>query len=350
MKILHCVSSLLVGGAEKLVKNLAVEQQLNGVPVAVLSFGKPTDEFQQQLTELNVIVYNISGSFFAKQRQLKALFNQYDVIHIHSPAVIRAFLFVAPFLWLKRVIYTIHGEVAPSLPLMTLSHKVAQSYVDKTVAVSEKTKQKALTLFKWPLEKISVVKNGVFMPVQEKINTQRATGFTIATVGRLIPLKRVEDLIHCCSKFELGNDIKIKVYGDGPEKDNLKDLSSKLRLNGTIEFMGNVSNENDIYPNFDCLIICSETEGLPMVLLEAMAYGLPCISTKVGAIPTLLNQSNSGLLYDAGNISQLAEHLSYLIENKERLRSLGQNGREFVAKEYSISEVRKSYQEYYRGN
>ncbi len=86
-----------------------------------------------------------------------------------------------------------------------------------------------------------------------------------------------------------------------------------------------------------------------MVLLEAMAYSIPCISTKVGAIPELLNNSESGLLYDAGNLEQLSAHLDYFANNKAQLVALGHNGRQYVETEYSIGAVNNVYQRYYRG-
>lgn len=349
MKILHCVSSLLVGGAEKLVKNLAVEQHKQNQQVAVLSFGRQDDEFQKQLIALGVDVLNVRGNVISKQLQLYKLITSFDVIHIHSPAVIRAFLFVAPILMAKRVIYTIHGEVAPDLPLMKLSHKIAQHYVDVTMAVSEKTREKALTLFSWPVDKIAVVKNGISLPKIVKDTAISADKLTIGTVSRLIPLKQIGHLIQCFHDYKQQANFQIKIFGDGPELDSLTEQASQLGVTEHVEFMGNKSNEQDIYPHLDCLIICSETEGLPMVLLEAMAYSIPCISTKVGAIPELLNNSESGLLYDEGNLEQLSAHLDYFANNKAQLAALGHSGRQYVEAEYSIGAVNNAYQRYYRG-
>ena len=112
-------------------------------------------------------------------------------------------------------------------------------------------------------------------------------------------------------------------------------------------FMNNVIDESKIYPELDCLIISSETEGLPMVLLEAMANGVPCISSRVGAIPDIVTASEGGFLYDTGNISQLGQHLEFICANKNILSEKGRLGQKYVADNFSIDDIAKTYQQYY---
>jgi glycosyltransferase involved in cell wall biosynthesis len=346
MKILHCVSSLKVGGAEKLVKNLSLAQSASDQEVAILSFGKENEEFQALLKKAKVKVYNISGRLFARQMQIIKLVSQFNVIHIHSPAVIRAFLFVSPYLIKKQVIYTIHGEVSPNLTGMKLSHRIARYYVNHTFAVSEKTRLKAKALFSWPKDKIIVINNGV--SIASLINNKTSKSkVVVGTVSRLIPLKKIEDLIQCVHTFNLSEHLAVKIFGDGPEKQTLEALVKELELRDCIQFMGNVIDESIIYSSIDCLVICSETEGLPMVLLESMAHGVPCISTQVGAIPDVINAGDSGFLYDVGNLEQLAHYLKIICSDKNLLAQKGLNGKNYVTQHYSIDRIAKEYQQYY---
>jgi len=346
MKILHCVSSLQVGGAEKLVKNLSVAQLKSGQNVVILSFGKSSDEFQQVLSLSKIKVHNIAGNLLKRQIQIVKLINQFDVIHIHSPAVIRAFLLVFPFLVPKKVIYTIHGEVSPSLQGIKISHRVARCYVNHTFAVSDKTRLKAGELFSWPKDKIKVIKNGVSLPLIS-INKTEKPKLTLGTVSRLIPLKKIEDFINCMDVYNLQDQVDVKIFGDGPERQKLETLVKDLNLNDSIQFMNNVIDEALIYPLIDCLVICSETEGLPMVLLEGMAYGVPCISTRVGAIPDIIEASDGGFLFDTSNLAQLAGHIKVLSENKSVLAAKGLSGKKYIAKHFAIENIANAYQQYY---
>jgi len=352
MNILHCVSSLQTGGAEKLVKNLSIAQQCSN-KVSVLSFGLPSDAFQPLIEKENIKVENIRGNIFKRMMHSLAIIKQFDVIHIHSPAVIRTFILVFPFIYLmkflgkrKKIIYTIHGEVAPNLSGMKISHKMALFFIDETFAVSEKTRLKAESLFLWPKERIKVIKNGVNV-ASACTHEFSKDKLILGTVSRLIPLKKIEDLIHCIFKYKLQEHVVVKIFGDGPEKLKLELLLKKYSLEKSILFMGNVVEEDYIYPQIDCLVICSETEGLPMVLLEGMGYGIPCISTNVGAIPNIINESNAGLLFDVSDIEQLASHIKLLSAQHDTLKEKGNNGKQYVVNNYSIEVVANTYQKYY---
>jgi glycosyltransferase involved in cell wall biosynthesis len=166
-------------------------------------------------------------------------------------------------------------------------------------------------------------------------------------VSRLIPLKKIEDVIQCISDYGLSDKLSLKIYGDGPQRQRLEVLVQRTGLTDHVMFMGNVIDEGEIYPELDCLIISSETEGLPMVLLEAMASGVPCISSRVGAIPDIVTASEGGFLYDTGNISQLGQHLEFICANKNMLSEKGKLGQKYVASNFSIDDVANTYQEYY---
>ena len=103
--IVHIVSSLNVGGAEKFVKNISIEQLNQHDKVAIISFGKSSDDFQSIIQKHGIKVHNLTGGILSRLIQFISIVFSIKIIHIHSPAVIRALLPIFPFLLIKKVVF-----------------------------------------------------------------------------------------------------------------------------------------------------------------------------------------------------------------------------------------------------
>jgi len=143
----------------------------------------------------------------------------------------------------------------------------------------------------------------------------------IISVGRLIPLKRNKDLIEAFDTLQKNdNNIELIFLGDGLLKDELIEYCEKLNIQNKVHFLGNVSNPFYYLNNSDLFILNSELEGLPNVLVEAMAVELPVVSSdcKSGPREILVNETY-GLLYPVGDIKILVEKMKiYLYSNIDK--------------------------------
>tara|TARA_R110001583_G_scaffold187233_1_gene348366 strand:- start:772 stop:1827 length:1056 start_codon:yes stop_codon:yes gene_type:complete len=347
-KLIHIVSSLNVGGAEKFVKNLSTEQLSQGLNVEVVSFGENSDTFQPTIELAGVKVTNLKEGLFSRLIQLLQIFITVDIIHIHSPAVIRAVFPIFPALFFKRVVYTIHGEVDPPESLIKTSHQIGWHYLNKIVAVSESAKQSVHQRYNWKSSDIDVIKNGVNV-VQQSSKLVVGEKIRLGVVSRLIPLKNIPLLFSAISLMPslLMSRIDLHIFGDGPSRDEISDKAQKLANTVEVNFYGNVIEESDIYSKFDILVVCSDTEGLPMSILEAMGYGIPVISTDVGAISQVVVEQETGWLYPVKDVDALVDILQTIISNPEIISVYGEQSKIFIDEHYAISLVAADYQRIY---
>lgn len=346
MNVLHCVSSLEVGGAEKCVKNLAIEQNSQSINVAILSFGNKGDAFQAGLEEAGIKVFNIEGKTTIRIRKIIPILQSYSTIHIHSPAVIRAFTPLIPFLLRKNVVYTLHGEVEPPLRFIKLAHRLASLYLDKCFAVSAPIKQGITARYGWSEKTVSVIQNGVTVaPSPTQIG--QSAKIRLCVVCRLIPLKNIIQVIDSFQKYELSRSFQLDIFGEGPEKENLEKKVIEFSLEEDIKFHGNVLDENSIYKFADILLINSTTEGLPMSLIEAMARGIPAVSTNVGNINTVISHLDNGCIYEVDDMVKWHNCLTKLDQERAQLQEMGINAYNFISTHFSISTVSSIYQKYY---
>lgn len=149
----------------------------------------------------------------------------------------------------------------------------------------------------------------------------------ILFVGRDNPVKGVKYLIDGFSKIKKDfPDFRLVLVGEGlPEgKLSLEDVRKKMR-------------------NCYCLVVPSVSEGLPRVILEAMALRKPVIASNVGGIPDLIKDGQNGFLFEVGNVEQLAEKLRILLQNKDLAVKMGERGRELVYDKFSNKKYIENY-------
>lgn len=159
----------------------------------------------------------------------------------------------------------------------------------------------------------------------------------VLTVGRLARMKGQAVLLEAISRLERdGIPVQLTVVGDGPERRALAGVARGLGLDGRVDWRGGVGHESmpELYEQADVFCLASFAEGVPVVLMEAMASELPVVATSVAGIPELVDDGVSGILVRPGRPDQLAEALARLIRDPEIRVRMGRAGRRKVLAEY----------------
>jgi len=203
-----------------------------------------------------------------------------------------------------------------------------------------------------PAHKLTLLPNVVdtdeFRPPDRDMNCEI---FRIAAVGRLVPAKRYDRLLSVVSRLKeiCATPVKFLIAGDGPLRGELEQEVASLGLTSMVEFLGRRSDLPAVYKSADALAITSDFEGTPNVALEAMACGLPVVSTMVGGVPDIIEHGVSGLLVEADDQDALAKHLCNLASDAKLRRWLGANARKRVVENCSLQRLPKYLEDLYAG-
>lgn len=342
-KLVHLMTSLQVGGAERFVLELATEQQQQGINVHIVSLGSERDPLVNvaQKKGIRVRCLQTSGRMKRLWRLYGALADD-AVIHLHSPYALLNLLPLLPFLN-KRVIYTRHGAGAFNRPLWRWVHRLARPYVHYACFVSEQGKAVFKQHQHWPDTTLKVIENGV--PVPNEPPKPVGSTLRLGMVGRMVQLKAYHHLLSAVATLtpEQKTMLEIHLFGDGPCRAALQHKADTELHDTAVIFHGMQSDQHKIYDAFDLLVVCSETEGLSMVIIEAMARGIPVIATNVGGSPRLVLPEKTGWLYEYGDKPTLAAYIVRLLTSQASLDTVRANCIAHIQAHFSIRQSAENY-------
>ena len=190
----------------------------------------------------------------------------------------------------------------------------------------------------WPKFEITPmgVDPNVFIP---KAFRKDPSCYELLCVGRLVPSKGQHILLRAIDiLIKEGRNIRLHIIGAGPDQGSLQDEASKLNIQSSVVFHGPVSQDEirKHYQNADIFILASFAEGIPVVLMEAMAMEIPCISTHINGIPELIRNGIDGILVIPSDVQELAGAIGCLIDNTSLREKLGKAGRQRIIEKYDL--------------
>ena len=227
------------------------------------------------------------------------------------------------------------------------------------LAVSEQMRQRSVN-YGSDLSRTMVVPNAVntefFFPshsnkFREQHGIKESTHIVL-TVRRLVPEKRVKDVILAVMHMPKELDVRFVIGGDGPERDSLVKMVKDNGLEDQVTFIGFVDNSNlpFIYAAADSYVLSSEQEGLSLSMLEAMSSGLVVISTDSTGGKEAITQSINGFLYSVGDYMELTNILTCVLSlSRDERSAIGENARKKVIEKYSVVKMVNTWIRVYRG-
>ena len=224
-----------------------------------------------------------------------------------------------------------------------LDRLVARYSTDLIVSVSEDLRRKLMR--QMPFVKVVTVYNGIDeRQVSSSLTmdeAKRRLGIppeygVVGTVGRLDPVKRLD--IFLAAAREIVNcepNTKFVIAGEGGEEQTLRRLAHDLHLDDRVLFLGHRDDVFDVLRAMDVLIFCSDHEGLPMALLEALFLGVPVVARPVGGIAEVIENGVSGVFVDSSDTGALAEACVNLLRDVDGRKQMAQSGTRLVSAKFT---------------
>ena len=195
-------------------------------------------------------------------------------------------------------------------------------------------------------EKLHVIHCGIplgaFTPSEQ--STASEQGARILCVGRLVPEKGQAVLLSAVARLaERGHDVRLTLVGEGPDRERLEGTAARLAITQRVLFAGAIGQDDiaAIYGSASIFCLASFAEGVPCVLMEAMAMGLPVVSTRIMGIPELIEENHGGLLVAPGRADELASALERLLADTTLIEKLTANARAKVLAEFDCTATAK---------
>ena len=356
LKVMMALPELDVGGAQTLTISLieALRKIDAEIQVQILVLEKPHGSYLEEQCRQE----GIDVVYLGKEKGLhlgmlpkitKAILAfAPDVIHMHKS---RMHYFLLPILrsGVERRIYTVHSLAEQDTRnrwLQKLMSFAFHSCHVQPVAISDICRDSVATLYHIEPDSIPCIYNGIdvnrFRNPEERRQPEHGK-LRFVSVGRLCSQKNYPLLLRTAARVhKQWPETEFFILGDGEQRDSLTEQITAQDAGGYIHLLGNVSNVPSHLWDADAFLMTSDYEGLPMTVLEAMAAGLPIISTKAGGIADVVVDGQNGFLVECGDEAGLVDAANKLCRSPELCRKCSDASIE-LSGQYSMERMAQQY-------
>jgi glycosyltransferase involved in cell wall biosynthesis len=376
MQVLHIITRLDFGGSSQVVLSLAEGARRAGYAVTIVT-GRTTDPHEdlaayEKRTGVRIVrlerlrrtphpLFDALALFdlFRLTRRLRP-----DLVHTHTSKAGVLGRLAAGAYGKAAVVHTPHGHLFYGYYnsllswLIVQAERLAAPFADRVVLLTKRSIEEHVSRRVSRREKFTAISPGIDLARYEPERTppdalkmQFGGGPGIRLVGwagRLTAIKDPHTFIEAAAIVkDKVPDVRFALLGEGELGPRLAQMRDRLGLSNRLVFMGGREGLEDFMASLDLFVHTSRNEGFGIVLLEAMASGVPVIGTAVGGVPEVLEEGRAGLLVSPGDPVSLARCMLYLLRNEEVAREFSGRGRERAA-EYTLEKNVRNYLDLYR--
>jgi len=355
--VVHIVESLAVGGLERLVYDFVIGRQGGRTSVVcVESVGALGEDLAARGYSVQSLDWNRGrlATVMGMRRYLSK--ERPDVLHCHNGT---AYFFGS-----------IGSRLGANIPVVLTKHNPRpfsgsfagpiNRWMMRRSFVAGVSRETTAALASWlpaGSRPPRYIPNGIslapYQNLPERQEARRRLGwpaeaFLIGIVARLIPTKGHLFLLDSLARLrERAPEARVVIAGDGEIRPAVEARIRDLGLESQVMFLGERNDMPVILAALDVFCLPSETEGMPVTVLEAMAASLPIVASDVGGIPQLIEDGASGMLFPISNLARLDELLLEVRRDPARARGMGRMARARVERDFSLERVLKDYEELY---
>lgn len=361
--VFHLIYRFDVGGLETVLVNLINVLPTENFQHVIVSLTDSSLQMQSRIHVENVELiqlHKLSGNDFGIYFKLWKLFRQYrpQIVHSYNIATLE-YQFIA---FLANVPFRIHAEHGRDIFDLDGSNKkyqilrrIINPFVHYWIPVSKELKQWLKNTVKIPIEKVQLIYNGINLELYKPVNRSSKEFFTIATVGRAVPVKNQLTLIKAVELLvkqnsEIQHQLRLVIVGDGELFSMLQTYILENKLENNIELLGSRDDVSAILQTVDLFVLPSLAEGIALTLLEAMATALPVIATNVGGNPELIIDGKNGSLIPIQDEKRLAAVILNYLNSPDLCKKHGVAARKTVEEQFSLSVMTNKYLALYQSS
>lgn len=354
LRIVQVVQTLAVGGLETMAVNLAIAHRRAGHESAIYTVGE-AGALERTAREAGVAVVPFrkkpgfhAGTLLAMARTLRGA--GVDVVHTHNGVIHHYGALAARLAGAGAVVNTRHGLAFHSMGRQELYYRATMPLTQAVVFVCEDGRRHYVGKGLVPEAKSSIILNGIPL---ERFQERRARPgsarprIRFGTVGRLVKAKAHLDLVEAFARIapELP-DAELHIWGDGENRGALLERIGGCGYEDRIHYHGAAADSAEALRTVDVFVLSSISEGLPLVILEAMAAGLPVVSTRVGGVPEVAPDGVVARYCRPGDPSGLAEAM--LSAARGDLAGPGETAFRLAEERFGLTTMQAQYEELFR--